>query len=209
MPFPKKHLFENEELVMERRPHPITLFAPLLLFVAAGIAALVLAVGFDFAGNANVIATWVPVGIMFLALAWLAQRWIVWSTSRLVLTTDRLIFRAGVFTKTGREIPLERINDISSSQTLWERITRAGDLMIESGGEHGQQRFHNMSNPFHIQSMIYRQIERTQARDMDRVAGRRQLTVPEQIEKLEALRQQGILTQAEFDAKKSQLLEQM
>ncbi len=209
MSFPKKHLFENEELVMERRPHPITLFAPLILFVGAGIAALVLAIGFDFGGTANDLATWLPVAIMFLALLWLAQRWIQWSTTRLVLTTDRLIYRSGVFTKTGREIPLERINDISSSQTVWERITRSGDLMVESGGENGQQRFHNMQNPFNIQGVIYRQIERAQARDMDRVAGRRQLSVPEQIEKLDALRQQGVLTQAEFDAKKTQLLEQM
>lgn len=209
MSFPKKHLFEHEELVMERRPHPITLFAPILLFIAAGVAALVLAIGFDFNATMNDLATWVPVGIMFLALLWLAQRWIQWSTSRLVLTTDRLIYRSGVFTKTGREIPLERINDISSSQTVWERITRAGDLMVESGGENGQQRFHNMQNPFHIQGMIYRQIERAQARDMDRVAGRRQLSVPEQLEKLDALRQQGVLTQAEFDAKKAQLLDQM
>ena len=44
---------------------------------------------------------------------------------------------------------------------------------------------------------------------MDRVAGRRELSVPEQIEKLSELRDKGVLSQAEFDAKKAQLLEKM
>ena len=44
---------------------------------------------------------------------------------------------------------------------------------------------------------------------MDRMAGRRQLSMPEQIEKLDELRQKGVLSQAEFDAKKSQLLGQI
>jgi uncharacterized membrane protein YdbT with pleckstrin-like domain len=209
MSFPKKHLFENEELVMERRPHPMTLFAPIALFIVAGVVALVLALAFDLTGRMRDVATWAPIAVMIASVLWLGQRWVKWSTTRLVLTTDRLIYRSGVFTKTGREIPLERINDISSSQTVWERITRSGDLMIESGGEHGQQRFSNMNNPFLIQSTVYKQIERAQARDMDRVAGRRQLSVPEQIEKLDQLRQQGVITQSEFDAKKSQLLEKM
>jgi uncharacterized membrane protein YdbT with pleckstrin-like domain len=209
MSFPKKHLFENEELIMERRPHPMTLFAPILLFIAAGVIGLVVNLSTKLNGTAADIATWAPVAIMLLAVLWLGERWVKWSTTRLVLTTDRLIYRSGVLSKTGREIPLERINDISSSQSLWERMTRSGDLMIESGGENGQQRFSNMSNPFEIQSKVYQQIERAQARDMDRVAGRRQLSVPEQIEKLDQLRQQGVLSQSEFDAKKSQLLEKM
>jgi uncharacterized membrane protein YdbT with pleckstrin-like domain len=209
MSFPKKHLFENEELIMERRPHPMTLFAPILLFIAAGVIGLVVNLTTELTGTAADIATWAPVAVMLIAVLWLGERWVKWSTTRLVLTTDRLIYRSGVLSKTGREIPLERINDISSSQSLWERMTRSGDLMIESGGENGQQRFSNMSNPFEIQSKVYQQIERAQARDMDRVAGRRQLSIPEQIEKLDQLRQQGVLSQSEFDAKKSQLLEKM
>jgi len=85
----------------------------------------------------------------------------------------------------------------------------AGDLLIESGGEQGQQRFSNIRRPFEVQNEIYRQMERSAARDMDRMAGRRQLSVPEQIEKLDELRQKGVISQAEFDAKKAQLLRQM
>ncbi|MGH9283353.1 MAG: SHOCT domain-containing protein [Acidimicrobiales bacterium] len=35
------------------------------------------------------------------------------------------------------------------------------------------------------------------------------MSIPEQLEKLDELRQRGIISQAEFDAKKAQLLERM
>ena len=43
----------------------------------------------------------------------------------------------------------------------------------------------------------------------NRMAGRRELSVPQQLEKLDELRQRGVISQAEFDAKKSQLLDRM
>jgi len=46
-------------------------------------------------------------------------------------------------------------------------------------------------------------------RRTDRAAGPRDLTVPEQLEKLDELRQRGIITWAEFDAKKQQLLDRL
>ena len=90
-----------------------------------------------------------------------------------------------------------------------ERLIGSGDLMIESGGERGQQHFHDISRPSRVQNEIYRQIEAAAARDADRMAGRRELSVPEQLEKLDALRQRGVISQAEFDAKKQQLLDRM
>jgi Short C-terminal domain len=53
------------------------------------------------------------------------------------------------------------------------------------------------------------EVERSKARDLDRAAGARTLSVPEQIEKLADLVTKGVVTQAEFDAKKSQLLDKM
>jgi hypothetical protein len=52
-------------------------------------------------------------------------------------------------------------------------------------------------------------MESSAGRHADRMAGRRELSVPEQLEKLDELRQRGVITQAEFDAKKQQLLDRM
>jgi hypothetical protein len=60
-----------------------------------------------------------------------------------------------------------------------------------------------------VQNAIYTEIERSQQRTADRGTVRHELSVPEQIEKLDELRQRGLITNAEFDAKKAQLLDRM
>jgi hypothetical protein len=69
--------------------------------------------------------------------------------------------------------------------------------------------FTDIPRPMQVQNEVYRQIEAAQQRDADRMAGRRELSVPEQLEKLDELRQRGVISQAEFDTKKSQLLDRM
>src|SRR5215217_2663496 len=101
------------------------------------------------------------VGVLGVAvlLATVAGRVLRWATTHLVLTTERLIFRSGVVAKFGREIPLERISDVTFSQSLFERLIGAGDLLLESAGEHGQSRFSNIRDPEAVQLEIYRQME--------------------------------------------------
>ena len=147
--------------------------------------------------------------VLLVALVWFAGRYARWTTTNFVVTTDRLVFRSGVLAKQGKEIPLDRVNDIAYHQSIFERIIGAGDLMIESAGERGQETFTDIPRPARVQNEIYRQMELAQSRAADRMAGRRELSVPEQLEKLDELRQRGIISQAEFDAKKAQLLDRM
>ncbi len=202
MPFPRKFLNENEEIVLDMRPHWSFLAGPVLALVAA----LVLAV------LARNMPDWLQLTILGLAgvaLVWIFARWARWYTTNFVVTTDRLIYRHGVFTKKGQEIPLERLNDVSFHRNLIHRMLGAGDLLIESAGERGQQPFDHIAHPERVQNIIHREIEAAQARDADRMAGRRELSPLEQLEKLEELRQRGVISQAEFEAKKAQLLDRL
>ena len=210
MPFPRKYLHESEEIVLDRKPHLWFLVRPILAVIAALALAVVSAQFINpGAGDKNGYVTWAGVIVVSLVGLWLLEEFLRWRTINFVVTTDRLIYRSGLFAKQGKEIPLERINDISFKQSIWERLIGAGDLLIESGGEQGQQSFNNVKKPFIVQNEIYRQIDRTQGRDMDRMAGRRELSIPEQIEKLGELRDKGLVTPAEFEAKKSQLLDKL
>lgn len=202
MPFPRKLLNEGEDIVLDLHPHWWFFVKPVLAVVVSVVAAVAL----RGADNLVVLAL---IALILISVAWLVARYLVWSTTNFTLTTDRLIYRAGVVRKEGREIPLERINDISSTQSVFERIIGAGDIVTESGGERGQQTFTDLPKPFQVQNAIYREIERAQARDADRMAGNRQLSIPEQIEKLDELRRRGVLTGAEFEAKKKQLLDRL
>jgi uncharacterized membrane protein YdbT with pleckstrin-like domain len=204
VPFPRKLLNDNEDIVLDLRPHWWFLSGPIATVVLT-VALTVFVAAIDL-GTAFLIASLVP---MLVALVWLLIRFLRWTTTNFVVTTDRLIFRSGVLSKHGREIPLERVNDITFNATLFERMIGAGDLVIESAGERGQQMFTDIPRPMQVQNEVYRQIEAAQQRDADRMAGRRELSVPEQLEKLDELRQRGVISQAEFDTKKSQLLDRM
>jgi uncharacterized membrane protein YdbT with pleckstrin-like domain len=205
-----RFLQDDETLVLTRRPHVKYLFGvgSLLLVTTIGGAAAAQLLN-PGAGDKNGWITWAAIVVPALALLNFLRKWIVWSRDVLMLTSQRLITRKGLIAKSTMEIPLDRINNISCTQSVGERVTGSGDLVIESGGEDGRAVFSNMSKPADVQREIYRQMERNQARDMDRMAGQRQLSVPEQLEKLDDLRQRGVVSQAEFDAKKQQLLDQM
>ena len=210
MAFPQKYLNDNEAVVLERNPHIWYLAKPVAAFIlAAALGAAAARLINPGNGTVNGLISWAALVLPVLCLFWFAKMFMQWRTTNFVITTDRLIYRHGVVAKKGMEIPLERINNIASNQSIFERILRVGDLQIESGGEDGKQIISNVSKPFEIQNRIYAEVERSKARDLDRAAGVRTLSVPEQIEKLADLVTKGVLTKAEFDAKKTQLLDKM
>ena len=204
MAFPPKLLNDGEAVVLDLKPHWWFFFGPL--------AALVLSIAATVAVMVLDLPDWLWFALLALTAInalWLLARLAKWTTTQFVVTTDRLIYRSGVLAKKGLEIPLERVNNIHFNQGVFERLLRSGDLMIESGGERGQQSFSDIRRPAFVQNEIYRQMEAAQARDADRLAGRRELSIPEQLDKLDELRQRGVITQAEFEAKKTQLLDRM
>lgn len=207
MAFSRKLLNEGEDIALDLHPHWEFFVKPgvaLLASIALGIWAL----SADPPGIVFALA-----GILVLAsLVWFGITYAQWATTNFVVTTDRLIYRHGVLAKRGIEIPLERVNTVFFSQSILERILGSGDLVIESAGEQGRQEFSNVRKPSAVQNEIYRQMEANENRKFDRIGGGprpAEASIPEQIQQLEALRQQGVLTDAEFQAKKQQLLDRM
>jgi uncharacterized membrane protein YdbT with pleckstrin-like domain len=204
MAFPTKLLNEGEQIVLDLHPH--------WWFLAPPVAAVVVVLAGTIAGALLVkqaIVTYILVGVLLLSVIWLLMRYARWVSTSLVLTNHRLVHRSGIVAKSGREIPLDHINDISYRQHFFERLIGAGDVLIESAGRESQEVFEDLPRPGRIQNEIYRQIEASKERLADRMAGRRDLSIPEQIEKLDELCRRGVITQAEFDAKKAQLLDRL
>ena len=56
--------------------------------------------------------------VLLVTLAWVGTRVIRRRNTNFVLTTDRLLYRSGVIAKHGKEIPLERVNDIAFHQIV-------------------------------------------------------------------------------------------
>ncbi len=201
MPYPAELLNDDEQIVLDLRPH--------WWFIVPRLALLVVMVAFGLVVLANdwpgPVMALVAVAVL-VALVYFIFRYIRWASTVLVLTNDRLIYRAGVFTRHGVEIPLERINTVFLRQSVFERLMGSGDLSLESAGEQGRQNFSDIRRPLQVQSEIYRQMDRNEGRHRD-LAGSDD--VAGQIIQLDRLRQQGLLTDAEFQSKKADLLRRM
>lgn len=197
-------LGDEEEVLVDARPHPKLLFAPGFL-VIAGIVAAWLVNGI---GEPDRIPMLLCLALAILGAAWFAARYLQWTTSRLIVTSDRVMTRTGVLAKRHWQVGLERIHDISCEQTLLERVLGAGDLAIETGGDRGHV-ISDVARPFRVQHEIYGAMENSTVTAATRAMDRRDLTIPEQIEKLDELRQRGVISQAEFDVKKTQLLDRL
>ena len=150
---------------------------------------------------------------------WVVVKYLNWRYTHFVLTNRRVVFRTGVFAKHGVEIPLARINNINFNQGIFERMIGTGNLEIESAGKDGQTTFDNVRHPDGVQQEIYKMMEdderkraswaSTGATPAVTTAAPPNASVPEQLEQLAKLRDQGVITPQEFDAKKSELLKRM
>ena len=200
MAFPRKLLNDGEDVILDLRPNWSTLAKPVAALVAALAATIVGAL-------VNTILGVVLAVVLVVVIGWVGVRVLRRHTTNFVVTTDRLVYRSGIVAKHGKEIPLERVNDIAYHQTVFERLIGTGDLSIESAGAQSRETFSDIPHPAAVQNEIYRQMEACTARHNGRVAASRDLSVPEQLEKLDDLRQRGIITPAEFEAKKQQLLD--
>jgi uncharacterized membrane protein YdbT with pleckstrin-like domain len=160
--YPEKILANDEKVVEHLHPHWITLVPATIWFIvvcAAGGAGIAYAPGDSGSTEhkAFIIAI-IVVGV--LLLLWFSFRpWIGWRTTHYVITTHRILIRRGVVRREGRDIALQRISDVSFSQSLWDRMVGAGTLTIESAGEHGQESLKNTPRSDQQQQLINHLIE--------------------------------------------------
>jgi uncharacterized membrane protein YdbT with pleckstrin-like domain len=211
MPFPKKLLNDYEKVSLDLHPHWMYFAEPVATLVGVIIVIVAGSIVFDPPQFVQLIF----VVALVAAAVWLGIRYLKWSTTNFVITSDRLIFREGVLAKRGIEIPLERVNNVNFRQSIFERITGAGDLLIESAGADGAQHFTDIRHPEKVQNLIHAEMEDNENRKFDRVG--RGLGAPMgppaapdvvgQLERLEQLYHRGSLTQAEWEAQKAKLLE--
>lgn len=218
MALPKKHLYNDEVIVIDRHPHWWTLGPRTALLVAAS-AFGIFAIDSEFdSDSVNNVVRVIAAVLVVAALVAFLIRLIGWRTTNFTITSERCIYRKGVLKKTGIEIPLDRISTVFFSQSVFERMLKSGDLGIESAGEGSRQNFSDIYDPVGVQNTIYQQMEQNDNRKYDRIgneareavagspAPTQMLSVAEQIEKLADLHQRGVITDAEFEAQKAQLL---
>jgi membrane protein YdbS with pleckstrin-like domain len=128
----KKLLFEGEYVVLSVRGHGKALIWPVAVFVlvmAGVITALMLK------PNDTLVASGAAVVAVPLLIVLSLVPFMRWMTSTYTVTNRRLITRQGILTRTGRDIPLFRINDVAYEKGLLDRLLGCGTLIISDATE--------------------------------------------------------------------------
>lgn len=227
MKYPDSLLSPDESVIFDVHHHPYVLFGPAALFLV--VLAAWLAVFFSWGGRPG----WFVCGGLALLLAlavnlaWNVQ---VWAHAGLVLTDQRLIYRSGVFARHSREVPLSRINDVSFHKMVRGRILGMGDLVVETSGDAGPFAFYHVPAPERLKTRVLEQVRAGDAppdgvsiqKEVAMAVERHQPTseipplplerpplyaeIVDQIERLDAMRERGVLSDEEFRRAKDALL---
>jgi uncharacterized membrane protein YdbT with pleckstrin-like domain len=137
MGLPARALAPGEHVVLSVRTHWKALVGPvfLLFFIAAltGFAVAALPAGRYHHVGEEALAAVAAILVLRLTI-W---QFLQWFAETFTITDRRLAHRAGVLRKTGRDLPLSRVADVSYDRSLWDRLFRCGTLIVQTAGEAG------------------------------------------------------------------------
>ena len=134
-----------------------------------------------------------------------------------VVTNLRVIDEYGVFSNNSKESPLDKINNVSYGQSFWGKIFGYGNVQIQTAAEIGSTTYTAVENPKELKDTItqmqedYKQFQiNKQTAELARTiaAGQQnnRTDVAAELEKLYELKQKGILTEEEYNNRKTKIL---
>ena len=161
MGYPDNVLAEGEQVVLHRHPHFKRLIGPVLvLLVTAALASFAAAVvsRTDWDPRARQVVSAVIAVIWLVLVGWLTLRpFFDWLTTHFVITDRRVMYRHGVLTRAGIDIPLARINSVEFRHGLFDRMLRTGTLVIESASQDPLE-FHDIPGVEQVHSLLYHEV---------------------------------------------------
>jgi hypothetical protein len=113
----------------------------------------------------------------------------------------------GVFNKSVIDSSLEKVNDVKMEQSYLGRIFDYGDVEILTASELGVNKFGYIQQPVKFKTAMLNAKAKLEQGEIGR--GLPAPDIPGLIAELDLLRQQGVLTEGEFQQKKAELLAKM
>lgn len=161
MAYPAGNLAAGERVVVHRHPHWKRLIGPFVLFVlSTGVAGILAGVveAPDLDPTARG-ALWIAIAVAWgCAFIWLFLRPLVaWRSTHFVLTDRRVMFRHGVLTRSGLDVPIRRINTVEFRHGLLDRMLRTGTLVIESAADEPLA-LHDIPRVERVHALLYHEV---------------------------------------------------
>ena len=217
MGYVEQLMSKGETIIIRSRQHWIALLSSLLINGFIVIVVMVLrivlgSVSFNV-GLPELVYTILNIatvaGLLFGVgrLGWDVLQW--WAEEYIV-TTRRVIQTEGIINKRTIDSSLEKVNDVVLIQSFFGRILGYGDLKIVTGSDIGVNALTRMRDPIAFKTAMLDQKAKLGGEYGERMADVAfDRNVPKLIAELDDLRKRGVITDAEFNEKKTQLLSQL
>jgi uncharacterized membrane protein YdbT with pleckstrin-like domain len=159
---------------------------------------------------------WIAVAIALVPLFEMIRVFLDWLNERYIITNRRVMEVAGIINKHVRDSALEKVNDVDLKQSVIGRVLGYGTVQIITGSDIGVNRFYRISNPVRFKREMLNAKEHLQGGEpaeepatASTPASTQGAEIPDLIAELGELRQKGIITEEEFQAKKKELLDRL
>ncbi len=199
----KTQLAKGEKVILETRLHWITLAGPFLIMFI-GIIICIFIGGYGLLG-------------ILIFLGYFSYKIIQRNNNLWAVTNFRVIDEFGVFSNNTKESPLDKINNVTYNQSIWGKMFGFGKVQIQTAAEIGSTTYSFVQSPEELKDTITHMQEeykhyqsKQQATDLASaiLAGQQKNStdVASELQKLYDLKLKGILTEEEYIARKTKIL---
>jgi membrane protein YdbS with pleckstrin-like domain len=218
MSYVVKNLAPGEEILLQPRYHwvrfvPGASVAVLGAVLAAASGLLVPAEGGTGSGLRSPL--FLVAGVVFLAgVLGMAWRALVDSFDEFAITSYRVIRKSGLVTRSVRQIPLEKVQDVNVRSTLGGRWLSYGDVELQTAGSDSTVVFPRILHPEKFRNVLFTHT-RPQAAGTDGLGGPSatappsRASVAERLMEAERLYRSGVLSEAEYQEKRQALIKEL
>jgi uncharacterized membrane protein YdbT with pleckstrin-like domain len=204
----KSLLGQNEQVLFVTHQHWLVLAGEILAECLLSVAVIVLVTLTAFFWVINPLFA-LGYLLLIIPLISLCRDVLIWSNRKFVITNRRVIQLTGVFSKNITDSSLEKVNDVKMNQTFLGRVFDYGDIEILTASELGVNKLTHIGRPIQYKTAMINAKEKLERVQMEQPPARPATGPADLLSQLDVLRQHGVLTEAEFQAKKADLLKKM
>jgi uncharacterized membrane protein YdbT with pleckstrin-like domain len=147
--------------------------------------------------------------LLIIPVGRLITTYLDWWNDQFIVSTRRIIQIRGIFNKHVIDSSLEKVNDVVMDQSVLGRLLGYGDIEILTASDIGVNKLLKIANPIRFKTTMLDQKHGLSDSGAEQTGHTGPRTVPEMIQDLAKLRDDGVLSEEEFQAKKNQLMSRM
>ena len=202
-------LGEREQIQHVARQHWFILLSSIALeifTILVMLAAIITSV--TLLPQFTLIAFVVGIGLLLIPIVSMIRDILIYTHHEYIVTNRRVIQIFGILNKQVIDSSLEKVNDVKMAQSALGRIFNYGDVEILTASELGVNLFRRIENPVQFKTAMLNAKARLESGEHWDAPAPPDASdnLPALLAQLATLRQQGVLTDEEFQQKKAQLL---